>query len=253
MAQTWNAEGYAKHARFVTDLGSPVLQLLAAAPGERILDVGCGDGVLTEQIARLGCTVVGIDSSPDFVAAARRRGLEVLEQDAASMSFGPEFDAVFSNAALHWMKDSDAVIAGVARALRPRGRFVAEMGGQGCVKTIQEALVAELDRRGYDGLGAVPWYFPSPEDYGARLSAVGFETAYIALIPRPTAVPDMMGWLTTFSGCFTSLLPPEERADYLERVLERIKPHLCDQGGKWTADYVRLRFKAHLSRGKRPP
>ena len=245
--QTWNSEGYAKHARFVTELGSPVLELLAPRPGERILDVGCGDGVLTRKIADLGCAVVGVDSSPDFIAAARRLGLEVFEQDATKMDFRPEFDAVFSNAALHWIKDADAVITRVARVLRPKGRFVAEMGGQGCVNTIQAALVDELDRRGYEGQAAVPWYFPSVEEYGARLAAAGFDPTYIALIPRPTPLPDMMGWLTTFSGCFTSLLPPEERTDYLHAVLERIRSRLCDERGNWTADYVRLRFKAHLT------
>ncbi len=245
--QTWNSEGYAKHARFVTELGSPVLELLAPRPGERILDVGCGDGVLTKKIADLGCTVVGVDSSPDFIAAARRLGLEVFEQDATKMDFGPEFDAVFSNAALHWIKDADAVITRVARVLRPKGRFVAEMGGQGCVKTIQAALVEELDRRGYEGQAAVPWYFPSVEQYGARLAAAGFDPTYIALIPRPTPLPDMMGWLTTFSVCFTSPLPPEERTDYLQSVLDRLRSQLCDEGGNWTADYVRLRFKAHLT------
>ena len=247
VTQTWNSEGYAKHARFVTDLGSPALELLAPKPGERILDVGCGDGELTRKIADLGCAVVGVDLSPDFVACARRLGLEVFEQDAARMEFSSEFDAVFSNAALHWMKDADAVIRRVARALRPKGRFVAEMGGQGCVKTIEAALVEELDSRGYDGQAAVPWYFPTVEDYGARLATAGFDTPYIALIQRPTPLPDMMGWLTTFSGCFTSLLPPEERTDYLACVLERLRSQLCDEGGNWTADYVRLRFSAHLT------
>ncbi len=244
--QTWNSEGYAKHARFVSDLGSPVLELLAPAPGERILDVGCGDGVLTRKIADLGCTVVGVDSSPEFVRSARSLGLQVVEQDAADMQFRAEFDAVFSNAALHWMKDADAVIGGVAQALRPNGRFVAEMGGYGCVKTIQDALVQELDCRGRDGRSAIPWYFPSVEDYGARLAAAGFETPYIALIPRPTPLPDMMGWLTTFALCFTAQLPSEQREEYLQRVIERLRPKLCDASGRWTADYVRLRFKAYL-------
>src|SRR5690348_5693980 len=117
-AQTWSASEYEKNARFVSDLGAPVFQLLAPLPGERILDVGCGDGVLTQKIAAVGCDVVGLDSSPDFCAAARRLGLRVVESSASDMSFEREFDAVFSNAALHWMKDADRVVANVARALR---------------------------------------------------------------------------------------------------------------------------------------
>ena len=244
--QTWNTEGYQKNARFVSDLGMPVLELLAARRDEHILDVGCGDGVLTKKISDLGCKVVGLDSSAEFVHAARKLGLEVIEKSAYDMNFGPHFDAVFSNAALHWMKDADLVIGNVARALRPKGRFVAEMGGHNCVKTIQTALIEELDRRGYDGQDANPWYFPTAEDYGARLAAAGFDVRYIALIPRPTALPDLMGWLVTFSGCFTGKLPPAQRAEYLQGVRERIKPYLCDEQGNWTADYVRLRFEAHL-------
>jgi SAM-dependent methyltransferase len=245
--QIWSTAGYEKNARFVSDLGAPVLALLAPQRGERILDVGCGDGVLTKKIADLGCRVVGIDSSADFVASARMLGLEVIEKSAYDMDFGPSFDAVFSNAALHWMKDADLVIRNVARALRPKGRFVAEMGGHNCVKTILTALIQELDQRGYDGQAANPWYFPTAEDYGGRLSVAGFEVRYIALIPRPTALPgDIMGWLQTFSGCFTAMLPEAERTGFLECVRARIKPDLCDADGKWTADYVRLRFECHL-------
>jgi trans-aconitate methyltransferase len=245
--QTWNTEGYEKNARFVSDLGAPVLELLAPENGEHILDVGCGDGVLTKRIAELGCKVVGLDSSADLVASARRLGLEIVQKSAYDMDFGPRFDAVFSNAALHWMKDADRVIANVAKALRPGGRFVAEMGGHGCVKTILCALIEELNLRGHDGEAANPWYFPTVEDYGARLAAGGFEIRYIALIPRPTPLPgDVMGWLETFSGCFTAVLPQEERHDYLECVRKRIMPSLCDADGHWTADYVRLRFEARL-------
>jgi trans-aconitate methyltransferase len=246
--QTWSSDGYARNARFVTDLGTPVLELLAPRPGEHILDVGCGDGVLTKKIADLGCNVVGIDSSADFVASARNLGLTIVEASASYMEFDSQFDAVFSNAALHWMKDADAVVGRVARALRPHGRFVAEMGGHGCVKTIVSALTEELDRRGYDGHAANPWYFPTIEDYGGRLSAAGFDLRHIALIPRRTPLPgDVMGWLTTFCGSFTAVLPAGDRTDYLECVRDRIKPDLCDATGKWTADYVRLRFAAHLT------
>jgi SAM-dependent methyltransferase len=243
-AQTWNAAGYDKHVRFVTDLGLPVFQLLAPQPGERILDVGCGDGVLTKKLLEAGCEVVGLDSSPDFCAAARALGLTVVEASASEMSFEREFDAVFSSAALHWMKDADRVVGNVARALKPGGRFVAEMGGYKCVDTIRRALIAELNQRGHDGEAASPWYFPSPEQYQTHLHAAGFAVPYIELIPRPTPVPNMMGWLTTFSHCFTALLPTAEREGYLQAVQERIRPVLCDSAGRWTADYTRLRFKA---------
>jgi ubiquinone/menaquinone biosynthesis C-methylase UbiE len=142
----------------------------------RGLDVGCGDGVLTKKIA-------------DFVASARKLGLTVVEKSASDMDFGPRFDAVFGNAALHWMKDADAVIGRVARVLLPNGRFVAEMGGHGCVKTLLSALIEELDRRGHDGQAANPWYFPTVEDYGGRLAAAGFDVRYIALILNLFAPP----------------------------------------------------------------
>ena len=251
--QTWNAAGYEKNARFVTDLGAPVLQLLAPIPNERILDVGCGDGVLTKKIVDTGSRVVGLDSSPDLCAAARRLGLEIVEMSASDMAFEKEFDAVFSNAALHWMKDADRVVRNIARALRPKGRFVAEMGGCKCVEIIRSALVEELNCRGYDGESASPWYFPSPAQYRAHLSAAGFDVPYIELIPRPTPIPDMMGWLTTFSHCFTALLPSDERRDYLESVQVRIRPRLCDESGTWTADYTRLRFRAVLEGPAGPP
>ncbi len=245
--QTWNASEYDKNARFVSELGAPVLQLLAPKPNERILDLGCGDGVLTKKIAEAGSIVVGLDSSPDFCAAARRLGLEVVESSAYEMTFSREFDAVFSNAALHWMKDADGVIRSVAAALRPGGCFVAEMGGHNCIKTIQRALIDELKQRGYDGEAADPWYFPTPQEYSALLEKAGFEVLYIALIPRPTPLPgDIIGWLTTFAQCFTAVLPEEERAGYLRSVRARIQPQLCDAAGNWTADYTRLRFEAHL-------
>jgi SAM-dependent methyltransferase len=216
-------------------------------PNERILDVGCGDGVLTKKIAEAGSQVVGLDSSPAFCTAARALGLDIVESDAANMTFESAFDAVFSNAALHWMKNADRVVRNVARALRPNGRFVAEMGGHKCVDTILIALIEELDRRGHDGKAANPWYFPSPEQYSAHLLGAGFEVHSIELILRPTPIPQMMGWLTTFSHCFTALLPVDERQDYLDGVLARIKPRLCDRHGKWTADYTRLRFRAVLT------
>src|SRR5512142_2028530 len=138
--QTWDPERYARNARFVADLGMPVVELLAPKSGERILDLGCGDGALTEKLVAMGCTVVGVDGSAEQVAAARARGLDCHVMDGEQLTFNNEFDAVFSNAALHWMKRADAVIAGVWRALKPGGRFVAECGGHGNIKAIETAL-----------------------------------------------------------------------------------------------------------------
>lgn len=243
--QTWDPERYARNARFVSDLGAPVVELLAPRPGERILDLGCGDGALTEKLVGLGCRVVGVDASAEQIAAARARGLDAKVASGEELAFDDEFDAVFSNAALHWMKRADAVVDGVWRALAPGGRFVGEMGGDGCVATIVGALSAALERRGRDARAANPWYFPTVADYRARLEARGFTVTSIALIPRPTPLPgDVTGWLETFAETFTGVLPRAERAQFLAEVQEALRPALCDQDGRWTADYVRLRFAA---------
>ena len=244
-AQTWDPQGYARHARFVSELGQPVVELLAPRPGERILDLGCGDGALTEKLVELGCEVIAVDASAAQVAAARARGLDARVGDGQALDFNAEFDAVFSNAALHWMRDAPRLLAGVHRALRPGGRFVAECGGHGCVETIHRSLIECLNERGHDGAAASPWYFPTAEDYSRHLAAAGFEVRSIALIPRPTPLPgDLLGWLETFAESFTRVLPAAERAAYLQEVQARARPALCDASGRWIADYVRLRFAA---------
>ena len=249
-SQEWKADNYARHAHFVPALGQPVLDLLKPAKGERILDLGCGDGILTEKIAAAGASVIGVDGAPDMVAAARERGLDARVMDGMDLAFNHEFDAVFSNAALHWMKrDPDAVIAGVARALKPGGRFAAEMGGHGCVAGIMVALIAVMERRGVDAKAIIPWYFPTVDDYRARLERNGFTAEYIELIPRPTPLPtNMAGWLDVFGQIFFKQLPTEQRETARDEVVAMLRPVLCDEKGRWTGDYIRLRFMARLNR-----
>ena len=245
MAMSWDPRQYAANARFVADLGAPVVELLAPQPGERVLDLGCGDGALTAKLAALGCHVVGVDDSVPQVEAARALGLDARVMDARALTFEAEFDAVFSNAVLHWIKDADLPIAGAWRALRPGGRFVAEFGGYRCIEQIRLALIAELDARGLDGAAADPWFYPEPDAYRARLERAGFAVSTIALIPRPTPLPHgMVSWLETFGVAFASLLPAADRPGYYRAVAERVRPALCDASGQWTADYTRLRFAA---------
>jgi SAM-dependent methyltransferase len=246
-AQNWNAAGYAANAHFVPALGQPVLELLQPQPGERILDLGCGDGILTAQLVALGAKVVGIDSSPEMLAAARQRGIDARMMDARSLTFENEFDAVFSNAALHWVKDDpDAPLAGAFRALVAGGGFVGELGGHGCVAAVTVALMAALERRGVSDAAAwIPWYFPTVDEYETRLRRAGFVPQSVQLISRPTPLPTgMRGWLQTFANPFCAALAQNERTGFLDEVTAMLKPVLCDTQGHWTADYMRLRFEA---------
>ncbi len=247
-SQTWNAAQYARNGRFVADLAGGVVNLLAAAPGERILDIGCGDGALTAKIAAAGAVVTGIDASPEMVEGARALGLDARVMSAEALSFDGEFDAVFSNAALHWMRNQDAMLAGVRRALRPGGRFVAEMGGHGNIAAIRVALLAALERNGVDADEHGQNYFFTAESYGARLENQGFRVERIALIPRPTPLPEtgMRGWIETFRRGLLAQLPEAMREPVLQDAVRLLEPALRDDRGRWVADYVRLRFRAVL-------
>lgn len=242
--QTWSADSYDAHARFVSDLAGGVVEWLALKPGEHILDLGCGDGILTAGLRDAGAHVVGVDSSAEFVAAARERGLDVRLMDGQKLDFGPEFDAVFSNAALHWMTDAASVVRGVFGALKPGGRFVAEFGGHGNVAAIVTAMRAVAMRRKGDLALAHPWYFPAPDVYRALLEQQGFSVRRIALFPRPVVLKTGIAeWLMLFRKPFFQQFGQEADAA-LQEAVDLLRPSLCDENGNWTADYVRLRVEA---------
>jgi trans-aconitate methyltransferase len=245
MTQTWNPTAYAETGSFVPALGTGVLDWLSPQPGERILDLGCGDGLLTAKLVAAGAQVVGVDASEAMVATARARGIDAHVVNAEALSFEHEFDAVFSNAALHWVRDQDAMLAGVHRALMPGGRFVAELGGHGNVAAILVALMAVLERHGLAELENGVNYYPTAEAYAARLSAHGFSVETIQIIPRPTPLATgMRAWLTTFRSGVLEAVPEELRSTVLDETVALLKPVLCDEQGNWTGDYIRLRFIA---------
>jgi SAM-dependent methyltransferase len=243
----WDPAAYAAHASFVPALGAAVLELLAPKAGERILDLGCGDGALTVKLVEAGAEVVGADADRAMVAAAVERGIDARLVDGRALEFDAEFDAVFTNAALHWMPPPERVAAGVFRALRPGGRYVGEFGGHGNIAAIRTAVRAVLAGRGYRVPATEGSYYPTADEFRALLEGAGFVVDRTDLVPRPTPIPSgMSAWLHTFRGGFIDAagVPEAERAQVIEDTRALLRPILADQAGNWTADYVRMRFVA---------
>jgi 2-isopropylmalate synthase len=243
--QTWRPEDYNAHASFVSSLGSPVVTLLNPRSGEKILDLGCGDGTLAAEIQRVGARVVGVDSSPEMIAAATARGVQASVMSGDALTFTNEFDAVFSNATLHWIPNYRAVLSGVYGALKEQGRFVGEFGASGNVQRLVEGIEAVFARNPDFGTFKNPWYFPTESDYAAALEAGGFRVDSIETIVRPTPLPTgVREWLKVFANNVLSGLSAEQGERFLEQVEESVRPSLYDHAKGWSADYVRLRFAA---------
>ena len=249
----WDAAAYDGSHSFVYEYGSDVVDLLDPDPGERILDLGCGTGHLTDRIAASGATVVGIDESAEMIETAREAHPErrfvradARDFDLADLSVDRRFDAVFSNAALHWIDDQDAVLDSVTDALRPGGRFVAELGGLGNVASVVAAVRAALRERGYES--EHPWYFPTVGEHATVLEAAGFEVRFAELFDRPTDLDGRDGlrnWLDVFGDSLFAPLTDDEREAVVTAVEDRLRGELYDPGTEtWTADYRRLRFVA---------
>jgi trans-aconitate methyltransferase len=247
MAQTWNPEAYGRTGAFVHQLAGGVVEWLAAQPNERILDLGCGDGQLTLRLAATKAQVRGLDASPEMAAAARARGVDVEVGNAETLPYSDHtFDAVFSNAALHWVRNQDAMLREVHRVLKPGGRFVAEMGGHGNIAAIRVALIAVLNRHGLAGREDGVNYYPTAEGYQRRLERHGFRVERIRLIPRPTLLGEggMASWLRTFRKGVLDTLPEAMQQTVVDDTEALLTTALRDEEGNWMADYVRLRFVA---------
>lgn len=233
----WDAAEYAKVGAFVAELGGAALDLLDPQPGERILDIGCGEGTLTRKIVDRGASVLGIDNSPEMIAAARSAGIDAVLMDAADMPFSAEFDAAFSNATLHWVLEKEQAARAIFRSLNAGGRFAGEMGGEGNLVKLREALDVELVIRGYvPPVEASNWY-ASPDEFAAVYEAAGFTEIDARLIERPTPIEHgVAAWVTTFRKGWLDRagVPENERAETGSAVADRV--------GTNVADYVRLRF-----------
>ena len=245
----WNAQAYDSSFGYVSAHGAPLLDLLDPKPGERVLDLGCGTGVLTAEIAARGAHVLGIDASRAMIEAAMAKypGLEFTVGDAHDFTVAHPYDAVFSNAALHWMsRDPDAVISCVRMALRPGGRFIAEMGGAGNCASLISAMKTAWREYGLPE-PELPWYFPTPAEYALRLERGGFTVRLLEYFDRPTPLTECPNgaadWVRMFAGPLLQRVPPELVDPLLRRVNELAAPALRHEYG-WMADYVRLRFAA---------
>jgi SAM-dependent methyltransferase len=252
VASRWSPTDFAQNASFVPLLGAAALALLDTRPGEMILDIGCGDGTLTQQIMAAGAGVIGLDASPEMVEAARAKGVDAFVADAEALDleaqlarFG-QFDAAFSNAALHWMLKPDAVARGVFALLRPGGRFVGEMGGEGNVAILRRGIREELIERGYQIPPEDPQWYASAAAFRRVYRDAGFEEIEVSLIERPTPLPaGIRGWIKTFRTGWMDIagVAPEDRDDIAAAVEQRLTPELQREDGTFYADYVRLRFK----------
>lgn len=243
--QSWDPSGYNRNAGFVADYGADLLdEWFEPKPGMDVLDLGCGEGVLTATIADKGANVIGLDFSHEQVEAARARGLDARVGDGMALDFDAAFDAVFTNAAIHWMPDQAAVVAGVHRALRPGGLFVGEFGGFGNVAAITSAMCGVCEGMGGDPAPARANTFPTVEHWSRLLERGGFAIERIVTFYRPTPLPtDIRGWLETFRGPFFQQFGTREGEAY-DAVIRALEPTLRDEKGRWFADYVRLRFRA---------
>ena len=244
MNQFWDSKLYSRDAAFVSNYGTELLSMLGPAEGRSLLDLGCGEGALTEKLLSLGWNVTGVDSSKEQVRATLTRGISAEVMNGEDLKFEKKFDCVISNAALHWMNNPEKVLDGVWNALRARGIFVGEMGAHGNVESVVRTASNILMEKGFDPKEFNPWYFPTENEYSELLLARGFIIESIQTFSRPTELPgDILDWLTIFAQSFTSPFKSSDKKLFYREMRKRLKSQLLSNEGKWIVDYVRLRFK----------
>ncbi len=240
----WDAKKYHKHADFVSNLAMPVVELLNPQKGEKILDVGCGEGTLALEIEKSGAKVIAVDLSEDMVLKSKEKGLEAYMMSATDLRFEQTFDAIFSNATLHWVLTPDEALKQMYKVLKPKGRIIAEFGGENNIKHLLHAIKAVFEKHPKYGAFNNPWYFPAKDTYKALLEACGFEVIMIETIVRPTKIDDITHWLDVFANGIIKHLTPKQQAQFKTEVKTLLKPLLYSKEEGWVIDYERLRFKA---------
>jgi SAM-dependent methyltransferase len=255
VSSDWNPSLYQSSHAFVWEYGKELVGLLAPKAGERILDAGCGTGQLTAEIARAGAEVVGIDNSPAMIEKARGNfpDLQFEVAGVTGMPYCGEFDAVFSNAMLHWVRDADAAASAMARALKAGGRFVAEFGGHGNTKALLQAIYRSMEALGIaEPEKYNPWFYPTIGEYAGLLERHGIEVHFAALFDRPTALDGgargLANWLGMFGAWLTAPVPDGRREEFQRLVEQHAAPQLWREG-KWWVDYRRLRVMGRKTGG----
>lgn len=249
--QMWDAELYDQNHRFVSQYGNSLVDLFQPKEGEKVLDLGCGTGDLAYDMYQRGADVVGIDASKEMIRSARNKypQLTFYERDANNIDLDTQFQGVFSNAVLHWIKTPDRVLKSVHNVLCDGGRFVVEFGGKDNCKTIIDAMLEAMESKGLPyGESGLPWYFPSIGEYTSLMEQEGFYVSYAIHYQRPTKLMHKEAGMRNWIRMFTSKLYahiPEEHIDILIRdVQSRIREKLFREG-RWYADYRRIRVVAY--------
>ncbi len=246
---TWDADKYTSDFSFVHQYGNSVTELIDAAPGSTVLDLGCGNGALSMALRKKGYRVKGLDASGELLAIARKNypEIEFVQADATGFSLAEPVDIVFSNAVFHWIDRNRQpdLISHIFRALKTGGQFVFEFGGYGNNQIIHKTLREVFSEHGYTY--QMPFYFPTIGEYSALLEQSGFQVRYAVLFDRMTELKGENGlkdWIYMFVKTpFSVVKTEQEKEQIIAQTVDRMRGELF-RNGKWYADYVRLRMKA---------